>query len=336
MNAASGPSADARIEDEAATWVIRRDAGLTARDEAIFASWRDADPRHAAAFAAQERAWGAFDRPRAAGHAAFARAELARRGRRRRAQLAGAAALVAIGLWSAGVLRRNAPEPAETGAARGVVVAPARQTLEDGTRVELRAAAEVAVAFEPAVRRVALKMGEAHFDVAKNPSRPFVVTADEFEVVAVGTAFSVQLGAQEIAVLVTEGRVAVRRRGAADAPLIFVDAGNRAVAPRDGPDTATPAVARLTDGEMNERLAWRKAHIEFTDTPLREAVVMLNRNTAGHGGPRLVIGDPAAGARCVTGYFPADSVDAFVRLLEAGGGLAAERTGDAIVLRSAR
>jgi transmembrane sensor len=56
---------------------------------------------------------------------------------------------------------------------------------------------------------VVLERGEAHFQVAKNPARPFVVVARGVEIRAVGTAFSVGLESTRVEVLVTEGQVAV-------------------------------------------------------------------------------------------------------------------------------
>src|SRR5688500_14994795 len=80
---------------------------------------------------------------------------------------------------------------------------PETRTLPDGSVVELNAGAELALEFNSALRRVTLVRGEAHFQVTKNPERPFVVRAGNAEVRAVGTAFAVQLGTGLVDVLVT-------------------------------------------------------------------------------------------------------------------------------------
>jgi transmembrane sensor len=54
-----------------------------------------------------------------------------------------------------------------------------------------------------------LKQGEAFFEVAKDPNRPFVVSAGSKRVVAVGTKFSVRRDADSVGVVVTEGKVRV-------------------------------------------------------------------------------------------------------------------------------
>ncbi len=86
---------------------------------------------------------------------------------------------------------------------------PERHVLEDGSVVELNALTKLDVQYTPTERRVRLVRGEAYFIVAKNPQRPFRVSANQVTVQAVGTAFSVGLDPKELSVLVTEGKVRV-------------------------------------------------------------------------------------------------------------------------------
>lgn len=333
-------SDDGAIDAAASAWIIRRDAGLSAVDEVEFARWRSADPRHAATFAAHELAWAALDRPRQAGEACFMRREYqARKARRRRRCLGGVAAMLgALAFMAFG--RRDRPQPAPAALpaiTTATVIVPERQALADGSRVNLRSGAEIVVAFDAQARRVSLRKGEAHFDVAKNPGRPFVVRAGGIEIRAVGTAFSVEFGAREISVLVTEGRVAiaVANEGVvATSDPVHVDAGQRWSMPAD-PAAAPAAPATVSPPEIDQRLAWRQAHLEFTVTPLSEAVHLLNRYAAAETKTRLALGDPMVATLPVSGYFRADNLDAFVRLLEAGAGIKAKYSGDTITLHSA-
>ena len=67
-------------------------------------------------------------------------------------------------------------------------------TLSDGTKVMLNANStlEYPASFDDAeVRKVRLK-GEAHFEVTKNPHRPFVVKAGEMQTQVLGTIFDVK------------------------------------------------------------------------------------------------------------------------------------------------
>src|SRR5260370_1274200 len=56
---------------------------------------------------------------------------------------------------------------------------------------------------------VRLTRGEAHLAVAKDSSRPFIVTAGGVSVRAVGTAFNVRRVEQRVEVFVTEGKVRI-------------------------------------------------------------------------------------------------------------------------------
>lgn len=85
-------------------------------------------------------------------------------------------------------------------------------TLSDGTRVMLNANStlEYPASFDDAeVREVCLK-GEAHFEVTKNPHRPFVVKAGEMQTQVLGTVFDVKAYRKDAPkVTLMEGKVKV-------------------------------------------------------------------------------------------------------------------------------
>lgn len=85
-------------------------------------------------------------------------------------------------------------------------------TLSDGTRVMLNANStlEYPASFDDAeVREVSLK-GEAHFEVTKNPHRPFVVKAGEMQTQVLGTIFDVKAYRKDAPkVTLMEGKVKV-------------------------------------------------------------------------------------------------------------------------------
>ena len=240
-----------------------------------------------------------------------ARAALRRRRRLRLASAAGAVALLAVALWQSpfvGGARRADP-------GRVAVSVPARQVLPDGPEVELRGDATLTVDFSGALRRVNLSRGEAYFQVAKDPARPFVVGALGIEVRAVGTAFFVQLGAAQVEVLVTEGRVAVSEASAdlaaAERPRAgsaYVDAGQFAVVA-----AGVPQIVNLPAAQSADRLAWRIPRIEFTATPLAQAIARLNRRSA----VQLSLGDDSLANLRISGVVRADNGEALVRLLVA-------------------
>lgn len=85
-------------------------------------------------------------------------------------------------------------------------------TLSDGTKVMLNANStlEYPASFDDAeVREVCLK-GEAHFEVTKNPHRPFVVKAGEMQTQVLGTIFDVKAYRKDAPkVTLMEGKVKV-------------------------------------------------------------------------------------------------------------------------------
>lgn len=269
--------------------------------------------------------------------------KLRQRRRRLRSALAGGSALFLAGAWLAWptVDRELLPSMA---AGVAVVALPERRTLPDGSVVELKTGAEIAVDFGGVFRRVVLRRGEAHFQVAKNPERQFVVNAGGMEFHAVGTAFAVQLSGTKVEMLVTEGRVAVEvmrlpgmsqtaeRPGAS--PLAVVEAGNRvAVGLGEIGAGARLEVTPVTAVESGERLAWRVPRLELSDTPLAEAIAALNR----HSPVVLEIGEDALGKLGISGVLRADNVEPLLRMLEENYDIRADRTGpDRIILRSRR
>jgi transmembrane sensor len=158
-------------------------------------------------------------------------------------------------------------------------------TLKDGTRIYLNTDTRVVLQDGATQRHVTLEVGEALFDVAQDPRRPFVVTARGVEVAALGTSFVVRRDLQQLTILLLEGKVTVlpAKKGEADAagPERFdsgmgladgtvLMAGQR-LALRGGeiPRLDTPAIETVT--------AWRRGEVIFDDTRLQDAVDEMNR-----------------------------------------------------------
>lgn len=268
-----------------------------------------------------------------------------KRRQRRRAALAVAAVLVAGGLVWAPRERPAEPGTAALVARDAVVLRPVQRALPDGSIVELNAGADIDVDFSGPLRRVVLRHGEGHFDVAKDPLRPFVVSAGEIEVRAVGTAFAVGRAAHDVEVLVTEGRVAVERprapeaAGADEATLGKLDAGGRMVVSRPADRPAgelRSEISTVSAQVLGERLAWRVPRLELAATPLAQTVALFNEEAARRGGDRLVLGDPALGRLLLSGLLRADDTESLLRLLEGEFQVRAERQGDVLVLRPGR
>jgi transmembrane sensor len=334
------------IDHAAATWVLRRDRGLTGAEQDEFSSWLAADPRHGEAFARHRHNWNRLDllaqwRPE---HSRQPNRDLLAPPPRRLARviplLFAAAAVVAIGVFALRRTPSDSATPAPEIAAR-VVLPPAieRRTLEDGSVVELNRGAEIAVQFTEGERRVELSRGEAHFTVAKNPARPFIVSAAGVSVRAVGTAFNVRLDSAVVEVLVTEGSVQVEQPAEpalvagppAAVPLLptSVSVGEHAIISLV-PAASAPQAVAVTPQQVEALLAWQPRMLDFSATPLADIVAEFNR----HNQPvRLVVDNAALAATPLSASLRSDNLEGFVRMLEKGIAVQAERSGDTVVLR---
>lgn len=356
-SAERSPSNSAPDGLAAAQWVLRHDRGLTAAEQDEFSQWLAADPAHRAAWAAHRWGWDELDR--LAGLQMSAQAvpdpDLLKRRPPRRSLFSlsvslsvalAAAAMLVVGFYFW-------PRAASSSAARSPVVAATaplalieRRELPDGSVVELNRGTVMDERFSAGERRVALRRGEAHFTVAKDAARPFIVEASGVSVRAVGTAFNVRLDPAAVDVLVTEGQVAVVpeasrqvaeggrtdaddiRQGTAHRPPssgIVVSAGERTVVVLAASASAqAPEVQSVTPAEIEARLAWQPRLLDFTNAPLPEILAEFNRRNP----VRLVLGDSGLAKFRLSATFRSDNVEGFVRLMQSDFGLRAERRGD--------
>jgi transmembrane sensor len=200
--------------------------------------------------------------------------------------------------------------------------------LADGSTATLSSDSRILVTLSHGERHVDLQQGEAFFAVAKDPDRPFVVSAGERRVTAVGTRFAVRRDVADLRVVVTQGVVRLESDNRQDGrrqPTTLLPAGSVALASDAGVVVRSRSVQ-----QAEEYLSWRSGFVSFHDTPLAVAAAEFNRyNTR-----KIVVGDAAVGAMRVGGNFRWSNTDAFVRLLVQGFPIRVVRDKDAIVLKS--
>lgn len=313
------------IDSAAADWAARLDGGpLSPSEQLTLEAWIAADTRRQGALARAMAILTHFDRAKALGPQFDPRAHrtgpAARRGLQlgRREFMAGGALAAGIGAVAILVPVLGAQQYATAkGEVRSV-------PLADGSVIWLNTDSKVRVDYSDTHRGVLLVAGEALFDVAKDPSRPFVVRADEMNVRAVGTSFSVsRLAGQPIEVLVREGIVDMGRRSASSAPVRLA-AGVRAVAAGAGP----VQVSRPGDDAVLRSLSWSKGLLDFDGTTLTEAVATFARYSDQH----IVIDDPEIARRSVTGLFSSTNPEGFAEAVALSMNLRTRTEGGAIHL----
>lgn len=347
----------------AAEWVLRHDRGLTAAEQDAFSQWLSADPRHRTAWAEHRWGWDELDRlvglhtsvhalpnPDLLAPKKSCRLGIFSSPRLTALSLVAAGFMLGLLLWERLLVSPQPREGAwsESRAPHSLALIEQRE-LADGSVVELNRGAVVTEHFTSAERRMRLERGEAHFKVAKNPTRPFVVEVAGVAVRAVGTAFSVRLDQAAVDVLVTEGKVKVNHwsgdalvagSGSLNAPGasrpqpesdVLLSAGQSAVLSLAS-TAMGPQVAALSSAEIETRLAWQPRLLNFTNASLPEIIAEFNRCNP----VRLTLGDAPLGRRRLSATFRSDNVEGFVRLMVSDFGMRAERRGDGeVVLRSA-
>jgi transmembrane sensor len=300
-----------QVYEEASNWIVRhRDGDLGREEKRRFDEWLRESPAHVRAYLEMSSIWedvSALDpnlNPGAEELVARARAQdsvvpylhptaapravLARVKRRGRwYALAASVALVTLGAWL--YSERNTYSTG-IGEQRSIV-------LSDGSTVELNSRSRVRVRFSNAERDVDLLKGQALFQVAKNPARPFVVFSDATSVRAVGTEFDVYQRGAGTTVTVLEGQVAVTPGSAApqsadkrasderpDSPPmpVLVSAGEQLLVTQA---TVTPPKR----ANVAAATAWTRRSLVFESSSLPEVAEEFNR----YNSRPLVIQDPA-------------------------------------------
>lgn len=312
------------IDEEAADWAARIDArGLDVEHDPELLAWLHGDARRAGALLRAQAALSFLDRGRALASVAPSVEVVvgAAAGPDRRALIAGAGgmavALVSgIGLWAARPQRLDT----QLGEIR-------RVPLADGSLVAINTKTALDVVMKPRSRRIVLREGEAWFQVAKDPERPFVVAAGTARVRAVGTAFSVRRGEEEgagVDVMVTEGVVEAWIDGD-PAPRRRVSAGSRILLA----SAVSPTVAEAPS-EIERSLAWRNGEIALDGESLDQAARLFNR----YNSRQIVIEDPVLARERFVGLFQTNEPESFAAAVAAT--LGAVVTDDAGVIRISR
>jgi transmembrane sensor len=170
-------------------------------------------------------------------------------------------------------------------------------TLGDGSQVTLDTQSEIRVSFSPTERQVRLTHGQAFFEVAKDPQRPFVVEVHDRRFVAVGTAFDVRVDGDQVKVTMVEGTVRVERRDesipalrGSGQPGASARSTGRALSSEN---RAITTVATITVGEQlvadarsrddvratdpERDTSWRRGQVIFDNTRLGDAIAEVNR-----------------------------------------------------------
>jgi len=199
-------------------------------------------------------------------------------------------------------------------------------TLADGSTVSLSPESHVRVDLQEEKRSLRLAGGEALFEVAHDPARPFVVSAGAGEVRAIGTAFNVRLTGPEVTVTVVEGTISVtagQEKGqAAKAGLVqLAKAGEQVTyGGRARVQNALASDSFITPArrvEVARYAGWAKGMLRFDGEPLSEVVEEVNRYSL----EQVRLHDDALGRMPIYGVLHVGDTEGLVSIVQDSQGL---------------
>jgi len=298
---------------EAAAWIVRLHGPHRSPElEAAFRAWLAAHPENGKQF---ERVTETWDAGASLPSEGMPRVPEWREPRRLRRWTPAAALLplLVCGLAAWGAWFLWAEPTYTTGVGEQRVV-----RLDDGTRVSLNSGTRMRIDYDDRQRRVMLEGGEAYFDVAHDPVRPFTVTAGDREVRAIGTVFVIRYDDTQTAVTLLEGKIAIflpatpgneaeqsHRPAAQKSPdeLILTPGERVTIHPGRAPEVDVP--------RMEAVVAWRQGEVVLDGTVMADAVAELNR----YDKTQLVIDDPRIAALKISGIYQAGNSEEFARAM---------------------
>jgi transmembrane sensor len=307
------------VTQEAADWHARlRGETLTGVEEARFKAWLAGDPARRREFDQLSALWSKLDgvaqSPEVQAVLNEVRAPVAPSRVSRRAVLGWAIAAGVVGV--AGFLSWEqlfAYDSYITGVGELRTI-----RLDDGSSVTLNTSSEIRVRLYRSARRIELVSGQASFEVAQDPARPFIVRVRDADVLALGTVFDVYRRHSDAVVTLIEGRISVAPNGA---PTVL--------SPGEQLTFGAPDRAPIrTNADLRRVSAWRSRKLDFVDTPLAEAINEANRYSR----LKIELRAPELADARISGIFDAGHNDIFAEGLRAYFGLQVHRAGDDLIV----
>lgn len=330
----------AEIDEEAAVWAWRMDSeSVSTADRQAFDTWLRRDPRHRRASEELSQVWSGLDGLAEAKRdeklATFARSTTLSAPRGRKVWWATAAAvLLAVGAGTLLWMERGS----ELQTLSTAVGQQRNVTLADGSIVTLNTNTILETDLRHRAREIFLRKGEAHFQVAHNRFRPFLVHAGDAVVRAVGTRFEVRMrGDQRVDVVVDEGRVEVQSTPSAASgsasttertrplqrPVVRALSAGQQLSTVGGDYTVVP----VSTDQLSSVLAWREGAIVFEREPLSAAVAEIERYTDA----RIIVSDPQVAALTVGGRFRTGNLQEFFDALQTALPVSIRRSDNGVV-----
>jgi transmembrane sensor len=232
-----------------------------------------------------------------------------------------------------------------------------KHVMHDGSILWLNSSTKIKVDFSENYRRINLLKGEAHFEVAKDATRPFEVYAGNRLIRAIGTAFTVHRLDGKIEVLVSEGTVEL---AIVDNTLVVIpddyqaikiehNFENKVTSPSsetievvNHPTKVKKMLGTLTAGqrisipiqnenigdideldtsEVTRFLSWKEGKLVFAGESLEEVINEITRHTP----VQIDVLDPKLKSMRIGGQFQVGETETLFYVLESGFGISVNK-----------
>ena len=196
-------------------------------------------------------------------------------------------------------------------------------TLPDSTKVWLNSDTKISYPADYGMkeRNVAL-VGEAYFEVAKNPEKRFIVEAKGMQVEALGTAFNINAYKDENQMIASLFSGSVR---------VSYDDHVAILKPYESVkvDLLAHSFSQYKDENMQETALWRQNEITFDGESLEEITRIMNRlyNTT------IYIEDESLKKECYIGTIRNNSLENFIDIINLTTPVIYENKGDTVFLK---
>lgn len=212
--------------------------------------------------------------------------------------------------------------------------------LPDNTFVRLNSDSSIVIRFTQHSRVVEVTRGQAYFEVAKDPTRPFGVRVGHLLIKDIGTEFDVYRQDTATTVTVIEGQVQVWPAPPASRTAGWLEQDQRpSTAPQGHPlvDLVAGHQARIAASglvesrgpvDVGRATAWLQGDIVFEGESIAAVAAQFNR----YNNSQISVSDRRIGALTISGTFAAHDVSTFVAFLDTIPGVHTQTHGRRIVV----
>ncbi|MFT5548207.1 MAG: transmembrane sensor [Candidatus Azotimanducaceae bacterium] len=324
-----------RINDEAITWLVELDCGLSEERKNTLQQWLAQSEQHRLCFMQQAKLWDDLEvLSQLADILPYDNIVPKSQKSKYYAIAASFAACLLVIAWVSQFSWREIAKPVEQANILLIKNSYATQkgefkkyVLPDDSVLTLNTDTMVNIHFDQQYRNIYLDHGELHIEVAHDASRPLNIIVGDSVIQAIGTAFNVQFVNQhDVELIVSAGKVLLTNDSALEHKLnfsnlsqepenaLFLSAGQKVSFSQNQAIRKDEMQVEDVSERLASSLSWLKGSLIFSGEPMSYAIAKVNRYLEN---PILLNGEEIKNIR-VIGRFEHGKLEQFLGGLAAG------------------